>query len=137
MERVAFITSELGDDLIVSFAVEKPGEPGEVESLILLRTMKYEHLLLPEERGVSVSFDRFRDVDDRDLLQEVRYSESEMTVHIETNLRSYDLDVRKVDDDELAEMRKVFHRMNRDGPLHGSRNCRRISLQVEISPCRP
>jgi hypothetical protein len=114
MERVAFITSELGDDLIVSFAVEKPGEPGEVESLILLRTMKYEHLLLPEEPGVGVSFDRFRDVDDRDLLREVRYSKSERTVHIETSLRTYDLDVRKVDEEELAEMRKVFHRMNRD-----------------------
>ena len=36
-------------------------------------------------------------------------------MHIETQLRSYDLDVRKVEEAELAEMRKVFHRMNRDG----------------------
>jgi hypothetical protein len=114
METVAFITTELGDDLIVSFAIADPTDPTEIESLTLLRTMKYESLLPPEERGVSVSFERSRSVD-RDLLQEVRYSEDEKTVHIETQLRSYDLDLGKVDEAELTEMRKVFHRMNRDG----------------------
>ena len=57
MEIVAFITTELGDDLIVSFAIEEPGDAAEIRSLTLLRATKYECLLPPEERGVSVSFD--------------------------------------------------------------------------------
>ena len=43
METVAFITTETGDDLIVSFAVcPTDDDPTEVESLTLLRTPKYE-----------------------------------------------------------------------------------------------
>ena len=114
MEMVAFITTELGDDLIVSFAIVDPADPTEIESLTLLRATKYESFLPPEERGVSVSFERYPD-DDRDLLEEVRFSDSEKTVRLGTQLRSYDLDVRKVDAEELAEMRKVVHRMHRDG----------------------
>ena len=53
-EAVSFITTEDSDDLIVSFALEDD-EPGEVVSLILLRTPKYESLLPEDERGVSVS----------------------------------------------------------------------------------
>jgi hypothetical protein len=115
MDIVAFIDTELGDDLIVSFAVQDRADPTEVETLMLLRTPKYESLEPPEERGVSVSFERFRDDEERDLLAEVRYSKEEKTVHIATRSRSYDLDVRKLDAKELAAMRRVFRRMNYDG----------------------
>ena len=54
MERVDFITAESGDDLIVSFAI-RLAEPGEIRSLTLLRTPKYEFLLDESERGVQVS----------------------------------------------------------------------------------
>ena len=50
----SFITTEDGDDLIVSFALEDD-EPGEVVSLTPLRTPKYESLLPEDERGVIVS----------------------------------------------------------------------------------
>jgi hypothetical protein len=117
MDTVAFITAEDdGTDLIVSFAVQKPSDPLEIESLTLLRTPKYEAAENPDERGVVVSFDRFLH-DDRDLLEEVRYSERDEIVELKTRSRRYRLDVRKVDPDELAEMRKVFRRMNCDGRL--------------------
>jgi hypothetical protein len=115
VDTVAFITSELGDDLVVSFAVQQPDDPFEIESLMLLRTPKYESLDDPDERGVSVSFERFPDDDDRDLLKEVRFSERDAIVELKTASRRYRLDVRKVDPDELADMRKVFRRMNFDG----------------------
>jgi hypothetical protein len=51
MEQVWFITSETGTDLIVSFAVRNPHYLEEIESLTLLRTPKYEHLLPPEKAG--------------------------------------------------------------------------------------
>ena len=115
MEIVAFITTELGDDLIVSFAVEEPGDPTEIRDLTLLRMVKYERRLPPEQRGVSVSFDRYLDDDDRDLLEEIRYSKTEGTVHLETRLYFYDLDVRKVHSEELAAMCKVLRKMSRGG----------------------
>ena len=42
---VAFITAEMGDDLIVSFAICKPDDPTDIESLTILRTPKYEVFL--------------------------------------------------------------------------------------------
>ena len=55
MHRVDFITTERGDDLIVSFAIVAGDFPGDILSLTLLRTPKYEFILDPDERGVSVS----------------------------------------------------------------------------------
>jgi hypothetical protein len=116
METVAFIETQLGGDLIVSFAVEDPTDRMEIQSLTLLRTRKFESLLPPEERGVSVSFNRYlEDADRRELLEAVSFLEEEKTVHLETSLHWYDLDVRKVDAQELLEMCKVFRKMNRDG----------------------
>jgi len=114
MDIVAFIDTELGDDLIVSFAVQDREDPTEVETLTLLRTPKYESLEPPEERGVSVSFGRFRD-DERELLEEVRYSKNEQILHLATRSWSCDLDVRKCEAEELAAMRRVLRRMNYDG----------------------
>jgi hypothetical protein len=116
MEIVAFITAESGDDLIVSFAVAAPEDFIEIESLTLLWTPKYDHLLPPEERGVSVSFERFAR-EEFELVLEVRDSAIEQTVWVATPRRTYELDVRKVDPDELADMRKTFGEMNRLGGL--------------------
>jgi len=44
MENAWFITNEDGDDLIVSFAIPAD-ESGDVKSLTLLRTPKYEFAL--------------------------------------------------------------------------------------------
>ena len=119
MDTVAFISSELGDDLVVSFAVQTPEDPTEIESLTLLRTPKYESLLDPHERGVSVSFERFPDDgDERDLLQEVRYSERDATVELETAARHYRLDVRKVGPEQIADMREVFGAIGHRRALH-------------------
>jgi hypothetical protein len=85
-----------------------------IESLTLLRSMKYEVLLPPDERGVTASFERHQDDVDRNLLQVVRYVRMEKTVHIETQSWACDLDVRKVDPQELTQMHDVFHSMNRD-----------------------
>jgi hypothetical protein len=116
MERVSFITTESGDDLIVSFAVMDPADFTEIESLTLLWTPKYDYLLPPEERGVSVSFERSaRDEDE--LVLEVRDSADEQIVWVETGRRTYELDVRKVDPDELSDMRKTLAKMSRLGGL--------------------
>ncbi len=113
MERVSFITTETGDDLILSFAVQLNDHPTEIKSLTLLRTPKYEFIFDEDERGVSVSFEGMPD-DGEDFLQKFEYSESEAIVRIRTNSRKYALDVRKVDAEEIKEMRELVIQMNYD-----------------------
>jgi hypothetical protein len=111
MERVAFITAETGDDLVLSFAVQCHDDASEIESLILIRTPKYEFILEEFERGVSVSFGQF---EDDDLLKTISYSAEDGIVRIETASRKYELDVHKVDPDDLKKMRKLLKKMNYD-----------------------
>jgi hypothetical protein len=111
MERVAFITAETGDDLVLSFAVQCHDDASEIGSLILMRTPKYEFILEEYERGVSVSFGQF---EEDDLLQKISYSAEEGVVCIQTTSRKYELDVHKIDPDDLKKMRKLLKKMNYD-----------------------
>jgi hypothetical protein len=113
METVAFISTQNGDDLIVSFAVIEPADPTEIDSLTLQRTPKYEHLLEDRERGVRVSFERYLE-DDDELLEELRLDGKSAVVRLTTSLRNYELDIRKVDEGEIKAMRKVLAWMNYD-----------------------
>jgi len=111
LDVVSFVTLQDGDDLIVSFAIADE-EPGEIISLILLRTPKYEDLLPADERGVSVSHEAFPEDDDRDRLRRLKMSGSVVTV--ETTRAQYDLDVSDVDRRELLEVQRILKKMNFD-----------------------
>ena len=118
METVNFITTEFGDDLIVSFAIPR-GYPGECISLTLLRTPKYECFLEPHERGVNVSRNDLLEPQNITLepqcniLEAIRWEGT--TVRIATRKgRDYELDVRRVGDDEVREAKKVLGAMNAD-----------------------
>ena len=113
MEIVAFITTESGDDLIVSFAVQAAADASEIESLILLRTPKYEPLLPECERGVRVSFERHPD-DEDDFLMAVEYAAAAGTVRVRTRLHESELDVGKVEAKELKRMSRMLHKLNYD-----------------------
>jgi hypothetical protein len=110
-QAVAFITIQESDDLIVSFAIADE-EPGEILSLILLRTLKYEFLLPAAERGVSVSHESFPEEEDGDRLQRIRIVSPVVT--IETTHAQYALDVSKVDRRELQAARRLLKQMNFD-----------------------
>jgi len=110
-EVVEFITIEKGDDLVVSFAITAK-EPGEVVSLTLVRTPKFEFALPTEERGVVVSHESFPQDDDRDLLQRIKVAPP--IVSIATARKRYELDVSKVDPRELRSAQRVLERMNFD-----------------------
>jgi hypothetical protein len=111
LDVVSFVTLQDGDDLLVSFAIADE-EPGEIISLILLRTPKYEALLPADERGVSVSHESFPEDDDRDRLRRLNMSGSVVT--IETTRTQYDLDVSDVDRRELLEAQRILKKMNFD-----------------------
>ena len=111
-EKVDFITTELGKDLIVSFAIRSGTEldPG-VLSLTLLRTPEYEFILDESERGVKVSHDLYDD--EFDALKEIEIVGRTATV---TTIRnSYILDLRAVEEEEIDESKPVLAAMNFDG----------------------
>jgi hypothetical protein len=111
MEAVNFITNEFGDDLIVCFAIAGD-DSGDVVSLMLLRTPMYEFILEPHERGVKVSHEDVPE-SERDMLETILWRGT--TVRITTSAgRKYKLDVRRVDDDEVQEAKRILREMNAD-----------------------
>lgn len=105
-----FITTESGDDLIVSFALSA-GEPGEIRSLILQRTPKFEFLFDKSERGVRFSDEDTWDEDD--MLQSIEISQD--AISLRTLQRDYALEIRGVDTKELKRAEKILRKMNYDG----------------------
>ena len=110
MEPVQFIACEDdGTDQIVSFAIAY--DEMDIRSLTLLRTPKFEVLLDESERGVSVSLEH-EIYEDADLLEFVRLEANRVT--ITTQESKYDLDVSRVDPEEVSEMIALIGRMNFD-----------------------
>ena len=110
MESVQFITCvDDGTDQIVSFALAH-GEM-EIRSLTLLRTPEFEGILDEAERGVSVSLEAGTD-EDFDMLELVILEANRVT--IKTQASKYDLDVSRVDPDELTGMKALIERMHFD-----------------------
>ena len=113
-ELVSFITVEEEDlDLIVAFAVDL-GEPGEVASVILMRTPAYEPLLPEEDRGMHVSHELYpEEGDDYEMVRRLRWTGGR--VEIVSTLRRYVLDVSRVDAEEVRDAWELLRRMNFDG----------------------
>jgi hypothetical protein len=110
VEQVEFITTESGDDLVVSYALSA-GEPGKIRSLVLQRTPKYEFLFDKSERGVRFSDEDSWDEDD--MLQSIEISQD--VIYLQTLKRECALDIRGVDKKELKRAEKVLRKMNYDG----------------------
>ena len=102
--------NEEGKDLIVSFAIEC-SELEDVKSLILLRTPEFEFILAEDERGVSVSYDDEPEVENN-LLRRIQVA-SPMVV-IESTYKRYELDVSRVNQEQLAEACAILRKMNFD-----------------------
>jgi hypothetical protein len=110
-EPVSFITTELGEDLVIAYAIDA-GEPGEVFSLILQRHATFEMLLPPEERGVTVSHEAFPEIEGE---MATRIVVDGRHVDIETTVRVYRIDLTGVDEEEVADAREALRRMHRHG----------------------
>lgn len=106
-KHVSCVTVEDGDDLVVSFGL---GEFA-ATSLTLLRTPKYESLLPPEERGVSVGTGLDSSLQ-RETLVSVQWSER--SVRIESTARRFSLDVRALGQEEIRLAKRVLRKMNFD-----------------------
>jgi len=111
MELVSFISIEDDPpDLILSFAIWQP-ELDDIRSLILLRTPEYEIILDETERGVKVSDEALLD-DEDDMLKEIEFGDD--FVRITTDHHQFELDLRKVDKEEIEQAKIFLKRMNFD-----------------------
>lgn len=110
-ESVSFISIDSDEDLVVGYAIAT-AEPGEVVSLILQRHPRFEMLLPPEERGVSVSHEAYPD-NERELVTGITING--LHVDIATTVRVYQIDLSIVDPVEVADASKVLRRMHRYG----------------------
>jgi hypothetical protein len=111
MELVSFISIEdEPPDLILSFAIWQP-ELEDIRSLILLRTPEYEFILDETERGVKVSDEALMDEED-DMLKEIEFSNDFVTIITEHH--QYDLDLRKIDKEDIEQAKTFLKKMNYD-----------------------
>ena len=111
METVFFISTEDDPpDLIISFAVWQP-ELDDIRSIILMRTPEFELLLDESERGVAVS-DEIWTNDEEDRLNKVELIDN--IVKITTNYHQFELDLRKVDKEEVDQAKAILQKMNFD-----------------------
>lgn len=110
MENASFITNQEGDDLVVSFAIPR-GVYGEVHSLTLLRTPKYEHVLDESERGVKVSFEDFSD-DRTQFLKKVTITDDVVTMTTDHGIHM--VNIKDVDQTEIQKSKQILKKMNFD-----------------------
>ena len=111
METVSFISVEDDPpDLILSFAIWQP-DLDDIRSLILMRTPKYELFFDEAERGVRVS-EEGRLNDENDMLKEIELGDD--LIRIITNYHQFELDLRKVDKEEINQAQAILEKMNFD-----------------------
>jgi hypothetical protein len=111
MEIVSFISIEdEPPDLILSFAVWQ-ADLDDIRSLILMRTPEYEFLLDETERGVKFSDEAWLN-DEEDVLRKIEFGDA--FVIIITNHHQFELDLSKVDKEEIEQAKILLERMNFD-----------------------
>ena len=106
-----FITNEDGTDLIVSFAIPVD-DFGDVKSLTLLRTPKYEIFLDESDRGVNISYEDFPDGRNESLK---KLAIEGNLVTITTDYGTHTVNIEDVDQKEIQESRRILKKMNFDG----------------------
>jgi len=111
MEIVSFISIEDDPpDLILSFAVWQP-ELDDIRSLILIRTPEYEVFLDEDERGVKVSYEDWLN-DEDEILEKIELGDG--YVRIITTDHQFELDLRKVEMEDIEQAKAILQRMNFD-----------------------
>ncbi len=109
MDKVNFIHTEVGTDIIVSLSFDENTEFG-IEGFTIIRTPKFEFILSPHERGGCINWDE--ETDTREIIKEVPCKGNEIT--FVSNIRSYQFDISKVRQEEIDDFWKTIDRMNFD-----------------------
>lgn len=112
-EPVAFVSIELGDDLVVSFFLVAADDPSDGRSLTLLRSVKWENLLPEWGRGVWVSDEALPEQShENNLLERIRIGSSK--IEVEATRFSRVLDVSRIGKSDLEAIASSLRKMNFD-----------------------
>jgi hypothetical protein len=107
MLRAMFITMDDEFGLSVAFGIE----PHAQDSLIVSRSEHLEHILDPEQRGATVTYTKQGD-EPYNVLVALRWVGS--TIDIKAARCTFQVDVSKVDDEEISEAKRFLALMNTD-----------------------
>ena len=113
MLRAEFITLESEADLIIAFGLEPSG----AETLQLIRSPQFEHILDPDQRGVRVSYTRDLSGEDH-LLRSLDWIGN--ILRIVTTRGKYTVDISRVDTDEIAEAKRILKLMHAGQPFQSN-----------------
>lgn len=113
MESVSFIDIEEDEkDLAISFALDD--RCGGIRSLILHRTLFFEFILPDEERGTKVSLEG-DELDEEHLNTLKSFEFDEPVLRMESRFRSYEIDARNLEADEIEQIKTSLALQNYDG----------------------
>ena len=113
MENASFISSEIGDDYIVSFFVTGSDPVSDDRSIIVLRDKKWEALILEEDKGAKVSDEQLPDSkNEGNFLKDIEYSSDSLTIR-SVNFE-IQISLRKIAADEISAAIHVLQQMNFD-----------------------
>lgn len=112
IDKVNFIHTEVGTDIIISLSFDENTEFG-IDGFTIIRTPKFEFALSPYERGACINWDE--ETDTREIIKEITCKGNEIT--FVSNIRSYQFDISKVSKEEINDLWKTIDRMNFDGSI--------------------
>jgi len=110
--EVLFISLEEDEkDILISFVI--PDKEIDVKSLILHRTFFFEEILDEEEKGVKVSLEGEEfEQDHLNTLKIIEINNKE--IKISSKFSEYNLDISRIDDSDINDMRKLLKKQNYD-----------------------
>jgi len=112
MDKVNFIHTEVGTDIIISLSFDEDTEFG-IDGFTIIRTPKFEFALLPHERGACVNWDEETDI--REIIKEITCIGNVLT--FVSNTRSYEFDISKLSNEGINELWKTIDRINFDDSI--------------------
>jgi len=117
MDKVNFIHTEVGTDIIISLSCDEGTEFG-IDGFTMIRTPKFEFTLLPHEKGACINWDE--ETDTREIVKEIIGKGIEIT--FVSNLRSYEFGISKVSKEETNKLWKTIDKTNFDRVIKINRN---------------
>ncbi len=116
MDKVNFIQTEAGADIIISLSFDE-GTGFGVDGFTMIRTPKFEFVLAPDERGACVNWDE--ETDEREIIKEISCRGNEIT--FVSNMKSYQFDISKLNTDATNKLWATIDKINFDDSIKISR----------------
>ena len=111
MKEINFITTENGDDIIISLCSQGTN-PLDVSSFIMMRTPKFEPLLEPHKRGICLSWE---DEDDIVVIADrININRNEIHIKTRNKIESHKFNIKQISDEDYKSLLKQLEIINFD-----------------------